>query len=155
MAVKEYRVKKSGFCGKPIIAWSIETALESGCFDRVLVSTDDREIAQVPLASGAEVPFLRPRELSYDYTGTTQVIAHAIQWQNTNQTPATYMCCIYATVPCLKVEDLRRGLDLLQSHDEEYAFGVTRYAFSIQRAIHITSEQTVKMFGSSLLSVGQ
>jgi N-acylneuraminate cytidylyltransferase len=89
---------------------------------------------------------LRPRELSYDYTGTTQIIAHAIQWQNENQTPATYVCCIYATVPFLNVEDLRRGLNLLQSHDADYAFGVTRYAFSIQRAIRITSEQTIKMF---------
>ena len=59
------------FCGKPMIAWSIEAALASGCFDRVIVSTDDEEIAAVAREYGAEVPFMRSAELADDYAGTT------------------------------------------------------------------------------------
>ena len=66
------------FCGKPMIAWSIEAAIESGCFDRVIVSTDDNDIAEVAKKYGAEVPFIRPQELSDDFTGTIPVTKHGI-----------------------------------------------------------------------------
>lgn len=134
------------FGGKPMIAWSIEVALQSGCFDRVLVSTDDPEIAQVAQAHGAEVPFVRPPELSDDHTGTIPVIAHATQWQADHGTPATQVCCIYATAPFVQAPDLQRGLELLQSNGADYAFSVTSYAFPIQRAIRITPDQRVEMF---------
>ncbi len=134
------------FGGKPMVAWSIEAALQSGCFERVLVSTDDNEIAHVAQAHGAEVPFVRPPELSDDHTGTIPVIAHAIQWQNDHGTPATQVCCIYATAPFVQVQDLQRGLSLLQSSGADYAFSVTSYAFPIQRAIRITPDQRVEMF---------
>lgn len=134
------------FCGKPMIAWSIETALRSACFDRVLVSTDDSEIAKIALAHGAEVPFMRPPELSDDHAGTIPVIAHAIRWQNDTGTLAKYVCCIYATAPFLQKEDLQRGLAQLQISGADYAFGVTSYAFPIQRAVRITKERRVEMF---------
>lgn len=134
------------FNGRPMIAWSIEAALQSGCFDRVIVSTDDAEIAQVAKASGAEVPFVRPPELSDDYTGTIPVIAHAIEWQNTHGAQASQVCCIYATAPFVQASDLQRGLQVLQSTGADYAFSVTSYAFPIQRAIRITPEQRVEMF---------
>ncbi|MFB0705782.1 cytidylyltransferase domain-containing protein, partial [Pseudomonas protegens] len=67
------------FCGKPMIAWSIEAALKSGCFEQVIVSTDDAEIAEVAVQHGASVPFMRPAELSDDHTGTTPVVRHAIE----------------------------------------------------------------------------
>jgi len=75
------------FCGKPMIAWPIAAAQDSGCFDRIIVSTDDNEIAQIALAHGAEVPFERPHELSDDHTGTIPVIAHAIRWMSNNIAP--------------------------------------------------------------------
>jgi N-acylneuraminate cytidylyltransferase len=134
------------FGGKPMIAWSIEVALQSGCFDRVLVSTDDPEIAQVAQAYGAEVPFVRPPELSDDHTGTIPVIAHATQWQADHGTPATQVCCIYATAPFVQAQDLQRGLAILQSSGADYAFSVTSYAFPIQRAIRITPDERVEMF---------
>jgi pseudaminic acid cytidylyltransferase len=133
------------FGGKPLIAWSIEVALQSACFDRVLVSTDDHEIAKVARTYGAEVPFVRPPELSNDYVGTIPVIAHAIHWQNENGASATQVCCIYATAPFVQANDLQRGLALLQSSGAEYAFSVTSYAFPIQRAIRITEEQRIEM----------
>ena len=134
------------FGDKPMIAWSIEVALQSGCFDRVLVSTDDPEIAQVAQAHGAEVPFLRPPELSDDHTGTIPVIAHATQWLTDHGTLASQVCCIYATAPFVQAQDLQRGLELLQSSGADYAFSVTSYAFPIQRAVRITPNQRVEMF---------
>lgn len=134
------------FGGQPMIAWSITAARQSGCFDRIIVSTDDAEIANVAKAHGAEVPFMRPAELSDDHTGTTSVIAHAITWQNANGASVSDACCIYATAPFLRAQDLQRGFQMLQGTSAEYAFSVTSYAFPIQRAIRITPGQRIAMF---------
>lgn len=134
------------FCGKPMIAWSIEAAQESGCFDRVIVSTDDAEIAEVARQYGAEVPFMRPLELSDDHTGTIPVIRHAIETINSQGRSVEQACCLYATAPFIQAEDLRRGLELLQGSGGNYAFSVTSYAFPIQRAIRLTPEGRVEMF---------
>lgn len=134
------------FCGRPIIAWSIEAALRAGCFDRVIVSTDDAEIAAVAAQRGAEVPFMRPAELSDDYSGTIPVIAHAIDWHRQRGMDPEYACCIYATAPFVRAEDLRRGLDILLEKNGDYAFAVTRYPFPIQRAVRITAGGRVEMF---------
>mgnify|MGYP005656611395 FL=1 len=72
------------FHGKPIIAYSIEVAKEAQCFDRIIVSTDDNEIKKIAEEFGAEVPFMRPKELSDDFTGTGEVIEHAITWLRKN-----------------------------------------------------------------------
>lgn len=134
------------FCGKPIIAWSIEAAHLSGCFDYIIVSTDDAEIANIARAHGAEVPFIRPPELSDDYTGTTPVIAHAINWMTRNSAPIDFACCIYATAPFIQAEDLQLGFDLLEQSGADYAFSVCSYPFPIQRAFRITADQRVEMF---------
>jgi N-acylneuraminate cytidylyltransferase len=134
------------FSGKPMISWSIQAALASGCFDRIIVSTDDEEIAAVAKEQGAEVPFARPANLSDDHTGTIPVIAHAIDWQNQHGNTVTEACCIYATAPFIQATDLQRGLEVLHRTGAEYAFAVTTYAFPIQRAIHITPNQRVAMF---------
>ena len=134
------------FCGKPMIAWSIEAAKASGCFDRVVVSTDDVGIAEVAKNWGAEVPFTRPTELSDDYVGTLPVIRHAVDWLNQNGEPVDYACCIYATAPFISPEDLQRGWNLIQQEAASYAFSVTSYAFPIQRAIRITTDGRVAMF---------
>lgn len=134
------------FCGLPMIAWPIKAALQSQCFDRVIVSTDDREIAQIAQAHGAEVPFARPTQLSGDYMATGPVIAHAIEWFRTTGGEPTEVCCIYATAPFIMAYDLQRGLDILLASQAAYAFSVTTYAFPIQRAIHINREMRVEMF---------
>lgn len=134
------------FGGKPMIAWSIEAALASGCFDRVIVSTDDHEIAEVAQEWGAEVPFMRPVELADDHAGTIPVIAQATEWLSQHAQAPTAVCCIYATAPFVQPEDLQRGLTTLQTQGVDYAFSVTSYAFPIQRAIHLTAEGRVAMF---------
>ncbi|SDK11900.1 N-acylneuraminate cytidylyltransferase [Methylophilus rhizosphaerae] len=134
------------FCGKPMIAWSIEVARSSGLFDHVIVSTDDSEIADIAIQYEAEVPFIRPVELADDYTGTTPIIAHAIDWVNLNIGKVDYACCIYATAPFVQAEELQIGRDLLKQSGADYTFSATSYAFPIQRAIRITDEQRVEMF---------
>ena len=136
------------FCGKPMIAWSIEAALQSACFDRVIVSTDDAEIADVASQWGASVPFMRPAELSDDHTGTIPVIRHAIEWLKQQGQSVSEICCLYATAPFVRAEDLRRGLEILQGDDCDYAFSVTSYAFPIQRAIRINDAGRIEMFSS-------
>ena len=134
------------FSGLPMIAWSIRAAVQSECFDRIIVSTDDHEIATVALEHGAEVPFVRPANLSDDHTGTIPVIAHAIDWQNQHGQVATQVCCLYATAPFVQATDLLRGLQVLHSTGADYAFSVTSYAFPIQRAIRIPPDLRVEMF---------
>jgi N-acylneuraminate cytidylyltransferase len=134
------------FGGLPMIAWSIREAIESKCFERIIVSTDDEEIADVAKAHGAEAPFLRPAKLSDDHTGTIPVIAHAIEWLIRQGETVSEVCCLYATAPFVQASDLRRGLDLLVSSGADYAFSVTSYASPIQRAIRITSDHRVEMF---------
>lgn len=134
------------FCGKPMIAWSIEAAIKCKCFDRIVVSTDDKEIASVAMQYGAEIPFMRPAQLADDYTGTTAVIAHAIEWQNFHGEVPDKVCCLYATAPFVQATDLQKGFDILESSGAEFAFSVTSYAFPIQRAILITENQRVEMF---------
>lgn len=134
------------FFGKPMIAWSIEAALASGCFDRVIVSTDDSEIAEIAKQHGAEVPFMRPAELSDDYTGTVPVIKQAIQWLAEHDEAPRLVCCLYATAPFVSASDIRKGLQQLEKHNAAYAFSVTSYAFPIQRAIKITANERVEMF---------
>lgn len=132
------------FAGKPIIAWSIGAALDSGLFDRVIVSTDDQEIADVSRQHGAETPFLRPKELADDYTGTDAVVKHAIGWCADHGAPVEYACCIYATAPFVQPRYLRDGLDKLVASGRSFSFAVTAYPFPIQRALRITGEGGVE-----------
>jgi len=137
----------NSFCGKPMIAWSIEAALESECFDRIIVSTDDTEIAEVALELGAEVPFIRPAELSDDHTGTIPVIRHAIEYMEAHTGEfMQHVCCLYATAPFVLPKDLRKGLFELTETGVDYAFSVTSYSFPIQRAIRLAPSGRVEMF---------
>lgn len=134
------------FCGKPIIAWSIEAAHNSDCFDAVIVSTDDEGIAEVAREWGAAVPFMRPAALSDDQTGTIPVVRHAIEWYAEQGQAPELACCIYATAPFVTPADIQLGLEVLSNSDSDYAFSVTSYAFPIQRAIRITDTGNVEMF---------
>jgi N-acylneuraminate cytidylyltransferase len=125
------------FDGVPMIVRSIRTALDSGLFEQVVVSTDDAEIADVARAHGAQVPFMRPAALADDYTGTAAVIVHALQ-----QLPAVdYACCVYATAPLLQARYLRQGIELLEQRpDKSFAFSVCGFGFPVQRALTLDEQ---------------
>lgn len=132
------------FCGKPLLAYSIEVAQQAGVFDRIIVSTDSPEIMQVARNYGAETPFVRPAELCDDFTGTGAVIKHAVQWLQRQVTAIEYVCCIYATAPMLQVEYLRRGFTILTERNASYVFSVTSYPFPILRSLRILPEGGVE-----------
>jgi pseudaminic acid cytidylyltransferase len=134
------------FCGKPMISWSIEAAKASCLFDRIIVTTDDNEIAEVAKQWGAEVPFTRPAELADDLAGTAAVITHATQWALDQGLHVTAVCCIYATAPFIRVSDLQQAWSVLDSGDWEYVFTATEFAAPIFRSFKKTAEGGVQMF---------
>lgn len=134
------------FHGKPLIAYSIETALASGLFSEVVVSTDDTEIAEVARSYGASVPFVRPKELSDDFTTSGAVVVHAMKWLQENGRELEYLCTIYATAPFLQVSYLKEALEKLKNSDAKYAFSATSMPFAIQRTFKLTPEGRCEMF---------
>lgn len=133
------------FHGRPMIGWSIRAAITSGCFDRIVVSTDDEEIAEVARAEGAEVPFMRPRELSDDFTPTVPVVQHGVEWLIDAGQDATEICCIYATAPFVLPGDLRAGLEKLRELDCAYVFSATSFPFPVQRAMRMREGGNIEM----------
>lgn len=134
------------FCGKPMIAYAIMAAKESGLFDHIVVSTDDEEIAQIAKEWGAETPFVRPDELANDYTATVPVIAHAIETCQKIGWVFDNVCCIYPCVPFIKIADLVGALALLNNSRLDYSFPVTEYPSSIQRALKLMDNCKIKPF---------
>jgi pseudaminic acid cytidylyltransferase len=130
----------------PIIAWSIRAAIESNCFDRIIVSTDDTEIAAIATEYGADVPFTRPQYLSDDNTETIKVVQHAIKWIVDNDQSVSSVCCIYPTAPLIQAKDLKEGKKILDENDVDYVFTAGQYQYPIQRALHYKKDKKVKMY---------
>lgn len=134
------------FNGKPIIAYSIETAIKSKVFSKVIVSTDDEEIAEVSKKYGAEIPFIRPSKLSDDYTDTVAVVSHAIEYLKNSGEKFDYICVLYATAPLLNEKYLIEGFEKLKESDAKYAFSCTSMPFPIQRTFKVDNSGRCKMF---------
>lgn len=131
----------------PLIAHSINTALKSGCFDAVIVSTDSDEIAAVAEQYGALVPFRRPASLADDHTGTTTVVQHALQTLDNLGVQPQWCCCIYATAPLMSAEMLQQGKATLMSDPNiEFVFSACEFSFPIQRALLSTTDGGVEPF---------
>jgi pseudaminic acid cytidylyltransferase len=142
--IPKKNIKK--FFGKPLIAYSIEVALQSQLFDKVIVSTDDEEIAKIAKKYGAEVPFLRPKAISDDYSSSGDAIKHAIEFLQQRGDEFQYVCTIYATAPLLQKEYLIEGFEKLKASNAAMAFSVTSMPFPIQRTFKITPEGRCEMF---------
>lgn len=134
------------FRGRPMIAYSIAAAQSSGVFDAILCSTDDPAIAETARAAGAQTPFVRPPELAGDHTPTAPVLMHALRWCLAAGWPVECLCCIYATAPFIRAEDLRQGLATLRDSGASSAFSVTTFPFPIFRALKRTPEGRLAMF---------
>lgn len=133
------------FCGKPIIAYSVEAARESGLFHRIIVSTDDAEIAEVAKQYGAEVPFVRPEELSNDIVGLLPVLRHALQWLQGQGRAVEYICSIMATAPLVQPKILIESYNAMIVAGASGATAVTSFPSCIFRAMQVGSSGFVKM----------
>lgn len=133
------------FCGKPMIAWSVEAAFQAQIFDEVWVSTDDEEIASIAKTYGAVVPFIRPAELADDHTGTTAVVRHAVEFALNKKLQPEVVACIYATAPLLQSVYLSKAMGMLEQDPSiDYVFSGCRFSFPIQRALYRSTEGHVK-----------
>lgn len=125
------------FCGKPIIAYSIEAALESGIFDEVMVSTDSEEIAKVAEQYGASVPFMRSKEASNDWAITADVLREVIINYSALGKRFESFCCIYPTAPFISAEKLKRAKDILEYEQADSLIPVVKFSFPPQRGLII------------------
>jgi pseudaminic acid cytidylyltransferase len=134
------------FAGQPMISYAIRTALESRLFEHVVVSTDDDAIVEVARKHGAEVPFIRPKELSDDDTTTVPVIVHAISSCTELGMNFDTICCIYPCVPFLQVRDLVDSFQLFTSADAQFCFPVVEFPSPIQRALSMNTHGELAPF---------
>lgn len=134
------------FCGQPMLAYAIQAAQKSGCFSKVVVSTDNKEIAEVARQLGAEVPFLRPANLADDHTGTTPVVIDTIQRLDQLGIQAEHYCCIYATVPLIQADDLQAAYQQLIASQAPFVYTVAEFGFPIQRAVRMDEQGRVTPF---------
>lgn len=133
------------FLGKPIIAYSIEAALESGLFEEVMVSTDDREIANIALKFGAVVPFLRSKQNADDFATTSDVLHEVINSFDQLGRVFENMCCIYPTAPLIEAKDIRNGYDILIKGGVKVVFPIVEYSYPIWRAIKENNDSNFEM----------
>lgn len=134
------------FAGLPIIAYSIKEALRAGLFSKVIVSTDSQEIADVAKSYGAEVPFMRPAELSDDFTGTPPVLLHALDMLQKEGYSPEYYCCIYATAPFISHQYIAKGYDMLRELKASTVFSVASFCYPIFRALKRLPDGRLEMF---------
>ncbi len=125
------------FLGYPIIKYSIEAAITAKCFDEIMVSTDDREIAAIAEQFGAVIPFFRSIATSNDFATTSDVIEEVILEYKKRDKNFRYCCCVYPTVPFITADRLKQGLDILRSTGADSAIPIVRFSYPIQRALKI------------------
>ena len=133
------------FHGNPLISYSIKTAFKSNLFDKIIVTTDSQKIADVAKKFGAEIPFMRPKNISDDFTATAPVIYHALNWLKVNNYRVNYACCIYATCPLLEKKYLKKGYDLIKKTKAKSVFSVTTFEFPIYRGLKVDKNGLVSM----------
>ena len=134
------------FLGKPIIAYSIQAALESNLFDKIVVSTDSEQIKAISQKYGADVPFLRSEKNSDDFATTVDVIIEVINQFEVKGIKVDEACCIYATAPFVRPEELTTAYSLMREVEYDVVFPVLPYSFPIQRAVKLDPEKKIQMF---------
>jgi N-acylneuraminate cytidylyltransferase len=133
-----------------MIAWSIRLAKQSSCFSKVIVSTEDPEIAEIANEFDAETPFMRPQSLADDYINTLDVMRHAVDWAEAEYGEAlSNVCCIYPAAPLIMPTDITNSLQILQKQDCSFVFSAKEYPSPIQRAFKISKKNRVEMFTPS------
>jgi len=141
------------FKGIPILERTIKKILELEYFEKIIVSTDDKEIASIASRAGAEIPFERPARISSNFASTREVILHAIDWYESKGEKFDNICCLYATSVLLKTKDLIKAIEVLSDSDESnYVFTATKYPHPIQRAFYLNKDNKTKLFSPNEFS---
>lgn len=143
------------FCGKPILAYSVEAAVESGVFDHVMVSTDDREIADIAKKYGAEVPFFRSEKTADDYASTSDVLLEVLEEYEKRGEQFDIGCCIYPTAPFVTGEKLRKAVEKLAECDADSLIPVVSFSYPPQRALVMEEKKLVFRYPEYLDSRSQ
>lgn len=133
------------FLGKPIIAYSIETAIQSALFDEVMVSTEDHQVAEIAKSFGAQVPFFRSRQKADDHTGMAAIMLEVLEEYEKRGQQFDYLCCIFATAPFLKPEILTKAYETLLAGGCDCVFSALRFSYPIQRAFSYDEKGLMKM----------
>lgn len=133
------------FHGRPMISYAIKVAQKSQLFDRIIVSTDDEEIAAISENYGAGVPWRRSPELADDFATTLDVMQDAAQKLSSEVPPNTKICCIYPTTPLLRAHYLQVGASVIHDHEWDYVFSAVRNASPIQRSFYVTDSAQVQL----------
>lgn len=131
------------FCGKPIIAYSIESAIKSGKFDIVMVSTDDKEIAEISKKYGAEVPFFRSEKTSDDFSTTNDVLLEVLNEYEKLGEKFDIGCCIYPTAPFVTYDKLQHAFDIFKEEYADSLIPVVKFSYPVQRALITANERLV------------
>lgn len=134
------------FLGKPLIAYSIENALNSGIFDEVVLSSDDEEIIKVALKYGVKVPFVRDKNLSDDYASSSAVVQNAIEILQSQNQFYDHVCCLYATAPLLNKDILKQAYEKFIQNQSKFLFAAAEFEYPIQRAFYLNENNQVYMF---------
>lgn len=132
---------KKMFCGKPILEYSIEAAMQSGIFSEVMVSTDDEEIKKIALSKGARVPFMRSEKTSNDFAPTVEVLAEVLEEYKKIGKNFNYMACIYPTAPFVTPEKLKKAFSLLKEKDATQVMPVVGFSFPPLRGMVIEEDE--------------
>ena len=130
------------FCGKPIIAYSIEAAKMAGCFDEIMVSTDDPKIARIAESYGAKVPFMRSAENADDFSTTRDVVKEVLAQYAAQGRTFDYACCIYPTAPFITGERLKEAVELLAEKEADSVVPVVQFSFPPQRGLIMKEGRT-------------
>jgi len=143
------------FLGKPIMAYSIQAALESNLFDEVMVSTDDDEIASMAVAYGASVPFLRSKSNADDFATTVDVLVEVLEAYKNSGKEFHAGCCIYPTAPLVSHARIRQGWEVLSVQDYDTVFPVTRFSYPIWRALQMSNNKINMIWPENLTKRSQ
>jgi len=135
--IKGKNIKK--FLGKPIISYAIKCAKKAKIFDKIIVSSDNEEIIKVANKFGAETPFVRPKNISKDSTPTIDVIKHAIKWIQKNGNKPKFICCIYATTPLMKPEDLKNSFKAIKN--KSFVIAASKYSYPVQKSFYLKNHK--------------
>ncbi|MDC1543983.1 pseudaminic acid cytidylyltransferase, partial [Flavobacteriaceae bacterium] len=134
------------FLGKPIIAYSIKAALDSKLFDEVMVSTDDKEIAEISRSYGAKTPFVRSKENANDFASTVDVLIEVLDWYSKSGKNFDYCCCLYPAAPLASSELLIQNYNILLKEKCNVVFPIVAYSHPIQRAFKLKKNNRISLF---------